>query len=211
MSHKISIVGNSNVGKTQFINRITKNIFHSHCKSNSVDFSSLTKQSMKNKYNNIFLLFWDMSSVSIFFDLLGIYLENSKSVIIMCDVENKLSIDNTIDWLEMVRKYTGIKCHCYLVFNKIDLINSDNEDQIISYCNEFVKINGELFDGIFYVSCKEPYNLFNHPNDVVDVLCEDAEKYSLLEKIFDDDTRETDTKFENTIKGIFSAITNMFS
>ena len=109
---KIIVIGNSNTGKTSFVNKWTKGTFTDNYKATVVSEFSFKVFQFKDKYYRIQ------------------FSKNSHGCIVLCDITNKETLNDTLKWKESVDESTrfidGDIIPSVLVQNKIDLVDEES-------------------------------------------------------------------------------------
>ncbi|XP_014257485.2 ras-related protein Rab-7L1-like [Cimex lectularius] len=121
---KVIIIGDPTVGKTSFIQRYVRNSFSREYKSTvGVDFALKVLHWYGSQ--TIKLQLWDIAGQERFTWMTRVYYKNAHGCIIMFDLTNKTSFDNSLKW----KKDLDSKCSlgdgspvpCMLLANKCDL------------------------------------------------------------------------------------------
>ena len=117
---KISVVGNSNVGKTNIINRFTNNEFNFDTQSTiGVDFANKIIN-CKNKL--IKTQIWDTAGQERYMSISSAFFRKTHGIIIVYDITDRKSFENIDKWIELITKSINInECKILLVGNKTDL------------------------------------------------------------------------------------------
>ena len=158
---KIIIIGNCNVGKSNFFLRISKKIFNENYKQ-SIEIQQVKiLQSFKDHQGFIkkmMVNLYDTFGQERYRNLINNYYKNVDGIIFMYDVTNQESFENIKNWFDDVVQFNKNKNCCYFIIgNKIDLkdkIIVKKEDVlklIDEYKNQY-KIDNLIFNEI---SCKE--------------------------------------------------------
>ena len=103
--HKIVIIGDNNCGKTSLVRQMcvpTFNKPHDCEPTIGVDFFVKTIMSSINDIKKIHI--WDTSGDERFRSIINLYLSTCHGVILVYDVTNRTSFDNTSYWLNMVKE-----------------------------------------------------------------------------------------------------------
>jgi len=162
---KIIIIGDSNVGKSNFFLRITKKTFNENYKQSIEIEQEKILQSFKDHQGftkKILIDLFDTFGQERYRNLINNYYKNVDGIIFIYDVTNKNSFDNIKNWFEnVIKNNTNEKCKFAVIGNKVDLkdeIIIKNEDaiKIIDEYKEQYKINDLIFNEI---SCKENLNV----------------------------------------------------
>ena len=143
---KIIVIGNSNTGKTSFVNKWTKGIFTDFYKATVVSEFSYKIFQYKEKFYRIQL--WDLAGQDQNTCITKIFSKNSHGCIVLCDITNKDTLNDTLKWKESVDESTrfidGGFLPSVLVQNKIDLVEEDvvkDEEEIKKFAEENKFIN----------------------------------------------------------------------
>ena len=122
---KIVMLGNSGVGKTALVERVTDDVFvDSHVPTVGAQYVSLN---LTIDNNDITLEIWDTAGQEVFRSLVGFYARDAKGAFLLFDVTEKQSFDDLKQWVEFANdQAAGAKI--ILFGNKIDL----NEKRVVS-------------------------------------------------------------------------------
>ena len=137
---KIVIVGDSGVGKTNLLSRFTRNIFDCETRNTiGVDFSAMDLI-INNK--NVKIQFWDTAGQEKYRAIASAYYKNAHGAIVVYDLTNKASFENTNTWLSELKEHGEDNIKIALFGNKKDL---ENEREILTEDSENLARNNELF------------------------------------------------------------------
>ncbi|OHT02441.1 Ras-related protein Rab-13 [Tritrichomonas foetus] len=139
---KVVMVGDSGVGKTALVNRISEGAFvNVHVPTVGSQFITLNLEIENTK---IVLELWDTAGQEVYRSLVGFYTREAKGAFLVCDITNKTSFDGLADWITFITDAApGVKI--ILFANKIDL-----PDRLVSteMLHEFARShNLEVFEG----------------------------------------------------------------
>ena len=149
---RLSIIGDSQTGKSSILNVYLGNDFTYDISSNiGIDKQSVEKQ-MKDG-NKIKIIFWDTAGQERFHSLSSGTIKNSQGIIICFALNDKQSFENVVLWLEDVRNVSE-KIPIVLFGNKCDLV--DERKVTKEEIDRFVKKNDLVY---FETSAKEKINL----------------------------------------------------
>ena len=150
---KIIVIGNSNTGKTSFVNKWTKGTFTDFYKATVVSEFSYKVFQYKDKYYRIQL--WDLAGQDKNTHITKIFSKNSHGCLVLCDITNKETLNDTLKWKESVDESTrfidGEILPSVLVQNKIDLVDEEtlkDEEEIKKFAED------NKFIGYFRTSVK---------------------------------------------------------
>ena len=150
---KIIVIGDSNTGKTSFVNKWTKGIFTDFYKATVVSEFSYKIYQHNEKFYRIQL--WDLAGQDQNTCITKIFSKNAQGCLVLCDITNKNSLNDTLKWKESVDENTrfidGDFLPSVLVQNKIDLVEDDkikNNSEIKKFAED------NKFNGFFRTSVK---------------------------------------------------------
>ena len=173
---KLIIVGDTGVGKTNFIFRFTEDKF-SPIHVATVGIDSKTKIIKLPKYKiNVKLQIWDTAGQERYMALNKQFFHKIQGIILMYDISNRGSFENVSTWLELIKETVSNKT-IILVGNKSDLddqrIVSEREGEKIAKDNKILffegsgRTGGEKLNIIFTTIAEEIYsNLINRKNSI---------------------------------------------
>ena len=117
--YKLVLLGDESVGKTSTICRFMYDHFEQDYKATiGIDFLSKT---IYHEDGELRLQLWDTAGQERFRSLIPAYLRHSRVAIVVYDVTNKQSFQNTTKWIEQARTEGGKNMLIMLVGNKMDL------------------------------------------------------------------------------------------
>jgi len=158
---KLLIVGDSSVGKTNFINRFIENKFNSNYMTTSGIDLQTTVIEIKNKKVRIQL--WDTAGQEKYKAITKNLFLKVVGAIVIYDIASEKSFINLQSWVKMIKEECGPHMQIIMVGNKSDLINQRkiNEEEAMNYAKE---------EEIEYIetSCKTGENV----KKAVSILCE---------------------------------------
>ena len=132
---KLLILGDSSVGKTNFLYKYTENKFNEkYLASTAIDLQ--TKQ-IKINGKKIKLQIWDTAGQEKYKSLTKNFLLKAQGILILYDIANKTTFDNLKVWLSLVQEECITDIPIIIVGNKMDI-----EDQRVvdkEEANEFAK------------------------------------------------------------------------
>jgi len=119
---KFVIIGDMGVGKSSIVTRYFDNDFNPN-RSITIgpDFRIKTVDLNEKK---IKLQLWDTAGIEKFRSVASSFYRNAKGIIIVYDVDNKQSFNNTQKWFDYIKEYAPYDAICTLVGNKTDLNNN---------------------------------------------------------------------------------------
>jgi small GTP-binding protein len=160
---KVIVVGNSNTGKTSFVHKWTKNVFSENYKATIVSEFGYKIFEFNSKVYRIQM--WDLAGQDKSIAMTKIFCKDSNGVIIMCDVTDNESLENTVKWKhsidESVNFFDGTPLPMMLIQNKIDLVKNDTLDP--SKLKDFANNNGFIMS--YQTSVKDGINISESMKD----------------------------------------------
>mgnify|MGYP001250333161 CR=1 FL=1 len=137
--YKIIMLGDSNAGKTSFVQQYTMNQFYNK-ESNTIGVSYITKIIKSPKTNNkAKVCIWDTAGQDRFFSIVKMYFKFAMGICCVYDVTNINSLKNCEKWLdeslknmditqnEMIDDTEQYSVPILLIGNKIDLVQEKND------------------------------------------------------------------------------------
>ena len=156
---KLVIVGDSGVGKTNFIFQFTEGRFSAlHVTTVGFDYKSKIIKLPSSK-KRVKLQLWDTAGQERYMALNKNIFQKVQGIILMYDLTNRSSFDNIYKWLNLLSQNASNKPKI-LVANKLDLalesriVTEEEGQKIADYNNmpffEASGFNGENVDKVFY-------------------------------------------------------------
>lgn len=149
---KFTIIGNSTVGKSSIMERLTHDQFNFDTEATiGASYGVKHFELGERRYR---VEMWDTAGQERFRSLLPMYYRCVNGVILVCDVTNRDSMSQLQYWLEEANK------HCYdvpviIMANKIDLVSSRRVT--LEDLNDFVfQINNKNIIGVYETSALLP-------------------------------------------------------
>ena len=175
---KIIIIGNSGSGKTSFCNRWTKGSFSEKYKATILtDFSEKI-----HKYNNkeYKISLWDLAGQDRNIHTTKILTKNALCCLVFCDITNIKSRNDTLKWKASVEENsfflnTKNKIPCFLIENKIDLVD-ENTKKDIAELSEFSQNNN--YAGFYRTSAKTGENVDSIMDSIIAYIINKLEEYT---------------------------------
>ena len=163
---KLVVIGDSGVGKTNFIFQFTEGRFSSvHVTTVGFDYKSKIIK-LPNKKKVIKLQVWDTAGQERYMALNKNLFQKVQGIILMYDLTNRDSFEHVQSWLNLIKKNVSNKT-VMLVGNKLDLaeekrIVTEEEGEDIGKKNDMLFFegsgaSGENVDKIFTKMAEEVY------------------------------------------------------
>ncbi|KAL2868072.1 Rab family GTPase YPT6 [Aspergillus lucknowensis] len=138
---KLVFLGEQSVGKTSLITRFMYDSFDNTYQATiGIDFLSKT---MYLEDRTVRLQLWDTAGQERFRSLIPSYIRDSSVAVVVYDISNAKSFQNTRKWIDDVRGERGNDVIIVLVGNKTDL--SDKREVTTAQGEEEAKKNGLMF------------------------------------------------------------------
>jgi Ras-related protein Rab-1A len=162
---KVIFIGNSNVGKSSIMTRLSNNNFYEgHISTLGIDLRMIEKI-IDNKRIKIQL--WDTGGQERFKSIAFPFYRNSHYIAIVYDITERNSFDDIKDWMDNANKFSELNPNIILLGNKCDLeydrqvSTEDGENIAKKYNIQFMEI-----------SAKESYNTKEFMDKVINQLIE---------------------------------------
>ena len=141
--YKIVMLGNSGVGKTALVERVTDDIFvDAHVPTVGAQYVSLN---LNINDQEITLEIWDTAGQEVFRSLVGFYARDAKGVFILFDVTDPQSFNDLTQWIEFSADQAP-NAKIILFGNKTDL--SDKREVTSDQISDFAEgRNLSFFEG----------------------------------------------------------------
>jgi small GTP-binding protein len=119
--HKVVLVGNSGVGKTALVERVSEDIFQSsHVPTVGAQFVSLE---LTIAGQPCILELWDTAGQEVFRSLVGFYARDAKGAFVLFDVSSPASFEDLGKWVEFISE-NAPDAKIIIFGNKIDLADA---------------------------------------------------------------------------------------
>ena len=174
---KIIIIGNSGSGKTSFCNRWTKGSFSDKYKATIMtDFSEKIHKYNDKEYK---ISLWDLAGQDRNIHTTKILTKNALCCLVFCDITNIKSRNDTLKWKASVEENsfflnTKDKIPCFLIENKIDLVDDDTKKNI-SELSEFSQNNN--YSGFYRTSAKTGENVDSIMDSIISYIINKLEEF----------------------------------
>lgn len=129
---KVTVIGDSNAGKSSFVRRIVSNTFTTNTGLNTIgiDFESTVITHNGERYK---LQIWDTAGQERFRSIISSYFRNTNVILVFFDVTSKESFLNIDYWLNMAYDNST---NVILIGNKCDMDYKMNLKEISNYVNK---------------------------------------------------------------------------
>ena len=161
------LVGDSGVGKTNFMTRYSRNLFQSIFLATTGTEKELKALKINNK-DYYKLTLWDTAGQERYRSLPRKYYRNVDGVLLLFDVNNKETFEDVNNWIKEINDYSGKSIAkegeekkendivIYLLGNKIDIL--DNEGEKVTK-DDIKKLSNKLGIKYYDISCKWNLNI----------------------------------------------------
>ena len=165
MIFKIVIIGDAGTGKTNILSQYINKKFEQDSKATiGVELSCKTFTINNDK---ITAQLWDTAGQERYKSITKAYFKGALGALIVYDITNKISFENTEKWISDLRNYTDPKISTILVGNKNDMENKreipkeDGEMKAKAFGVPFLEtsaLNGNNIELVFKTLIDEVYN-----------------------------------------------------
>jgi len=169
---KVSLLGDSGVGKTSLVSRWITGEFQNDLKP-TIGTNHQTK-TLTIKEEEIVLFLWDTAGQEKFQSLTPLFVRQSSAVVIVVN-SNSAEIGKSVNnWTNLVRKECGNFPPIILAVNKIDLIEelttfasriTSEYSNMVSHVHFVSALSGEGVDSLFICAAEKGY-LFVRESDI---------------------------------------------
>ena len=135
---KIVVIGESAVGKSNILSRLSKNEFSIETKS-TIGVEFVTRIIDVNG-KSLKLQIWDTAGQERYKAITNSFYCNSNAALIVFDLSLKESFDRVENWVSEVRKFTKEDIILFLIGNKCDLERQISLENVISKAKTLSKI-----------------------------------------------------------------------
>ena len=127
-AYKIVLIGDPEVGKTSIRRKYMGKSFRAdYLKTLGADFAA---QKVDVEGESVLLTIWDLAGQSIFHGMRSSFYHGCKSALVVCDVTNAKTLENSLKWAEEATKFAKNSLQeLYLIGNKIDL----KDDRVVEH------------------------------------------------------------------------------
>jgi Ras-related protein Rab-8A len=128
---KILMLGDSGVGKTSIINRLTNNEFNQTklVSTIGIDFKVIK---VVVDGTPIQVQVWDTAGSEKFHKITTTYYKGCNGIMLVYDVSNRASLENIDYWISNIKSHGSESVHVALIGNKIDIRESNHTSDIVS-------------------------------------------------------------------------------
>lgn len=122
VTHKIVIIGDSDVGKTSIIQRYDQQTFDPA--ANPTIGASFLSKIVESSKGPVILNIWDTAGQERYRSLIPTYARGARAAILCYDVASLQSFESLDSWLEELHKFSSLDCLLFVVGNKVDLVSA---------------------------------------------------------------------------------------
>ncbi len=136
---KIIVIGDTNVGKTNIITRLTKNIFIES--SNATVSCECSSKMVLIENKRIKAQVWDTAGQERYRSITKSYFTHSKGIVVVFDLNNYETLQNVNSWIEDAKSILGEYIPMIIIGNKSDIDDKDakkiEEFELISLSKKY--------------------------------------------------------------------------
>jgi small GTP-binding protein len=131
---KISLIGDSGIGKTSILLRFTDNVFKDDTQSTiGVDFK-IVSVNLNNSF--IKMQIWDTCGSERFKGLTSSFIKSCNIFLLVYDISKRKSFENLDSWIKLIYENTSPKFMC-LVGNKSDIERREvSKEEALEFCEK---------------------------------------------------------------------------
>ncbi len=169
---KITLIGDSSVGKTSLITRLFYNIYNASAMAiatiGASFFTGVFNASNKQKFK---LQVWDTAGQERFRSLIPMYIRGADIILYVYDLSDMHSFNSLVNfWVKKIRKeYFEEEPLHFLIGTKSDLLNEKQLDDIVNSLDLY-KIDDVFFEQFFIVSSLNGNNTENLITKMLDIV-----------------------------------------
>lgn len=134
MKYKLVVLGDTSVGKTGIVTRLTRDEFYNF--QEPTIGSAFTTQTIQTEDKTVLFDIWDTAGQERYKSLVQIYYRNASVAIIVYDVTNKESLDGAKYWIRELKTKGPTDIIIALVGNKLDLPRTVAFEEVKIYTEE---------------------------------------------------------------------------
>lgn len=127
MKHKVVMIGDSLVGKTSLMHRLTRDIFMPSCQP-TVGTGCATWSTVLEK-DPIYLQIWDTAGQERYRSIGGIFYQNAEAAIVVFSKTDAESQKNVKSWVKQFRAVMGTSPFIAIVQNKSDIDDKNSVEK----------------------------------------------------------------------------------
>ena len=162
---KISLIGDSNVGKTSIIIRFIDDFFKEETQSTiGIDFKVVSLELEPNIYGKMQI--WDTCGSERFKSLTTSFIKSCTAFVLVFDLTRKNSFNNIEQWIKIICENTTPK-YMILIGNKSDLITQRevSKESVLNFCREkkfnYIEVSAKNNDNVEKMFKEVAYQLYN--------------------------------------------------
>lgn len=170
MAFKVTLIGESGVGKTCIMERLVHNKFITDIKSTiGISFENPI---ITTNDGSTSIVLWDTAGQEKYNAILPMYVRRSNAILIifdMCSINTLICIFDR--WIPFIRENIKSKCLYYIIGNKKDLIDhhNSNVDEINDIIDDMIENNSDMNIKFMTTSAKSGENI----NDIFKTIVND--------------------------------------
>lgn len=109
--YKVILIGDCSVGKTSYLNRVTKDVFAQVGATMGVDYASKIVSFKSGK--RVKVTIWDTSGEEKYKSLTSAHFSGAAGVLLFFSLDDMASFKNCLSWLREVKEHTDEVCPDY--------------------------------------------------------------------------------------------------
>jgi small GTP-binding protein len=221
-AYKIVLIGDPEVGKTSIRRKYMGKSFRAdYLKTLGADFAA-TKVNIEG--DTVLLTIWDLAGQSIFHGMRSSFYHGCKCALVVCDVTNPQSLENSFKWAEEATNYAKSSLQdIYLIGNKIDLaddriVHQNQMEEVAAKFREAFNFSVKVYEtsALTGANINELFEYMSRKLIVGDVSAEEKIepapiKSDSSEKLVSEKTSKTDdlTKILDLVEDLDNRVNNI--
>ncbi|CAK88775.1 unnamed protein product (macronuclear) [Paramecium tetraurelia] len=130
--YKIILVGDSSVGKTSFLIRLTKNVIKKQSQPTiGVEYAAQSIL-LADVDKIVKSVIWDTAGAEKYKAITTAHYRKSEGALLFYDLCDKTSFDNVLSWRQEIIQHTDDKIMIMLIGNKLDLLQDNPQNRCVS-------------------------------------------------------------------------------
>ncbi|CAL6090201.1 Rab1a [Hexamita inflata] len=135
MDLKVTIVGETGVGKTSLAMSFATNNFDAQQKSNSV--AAFWKKSIDVNDTTVKFQIWDTAGQELYRSMAPMYMKSAEAIFIVIDVTRPQTLAQVAFWHDQIKLNCAQSVEVYLIGNKIDQQRNVTENEAFIVAKQF--------------------------------------------------------------------------
>lgn len=178
-NHKLTILGESSIGKTSIAYRLINEAYDpNHGSTIGAAFNCF-------RYKDIKIDMWDTAGQERYLALAPIYYRNSKIILLVFDISNPITIQRVYYYLDKIIDEIKNEYQCIIVGNKRDLVSDEEFAKVVQEVEETSAMYNKRLPrelDYIYLSAKDNMNITDLKNKLY-IYCKEISHLDLISTI----------------------------